>query len=605
MARLRAMQTPGRARKRKNPLVSDGRRTYRNPDVPGKLWDTVKVGRSKFRAIGRTPDGTMLWKGSGSTIYYMIQRPDGSPYPVPAAQQFSRLHSSIRKAIRAQQRGGNPPMLVIGNPRGKSKVSPDDPRWLLAGQKKIGAGAKATIEGHVDRLHVSVPEPEVEREVREVGVRGGAPEWYIRKAVEIALNRHRKNAALFGYVMRGGVGNPLTRGESAHLLKSAKYWLDEAKRSSPGHFRGVQAGRALGLSESVYYHGPTSAQGARERVESKAAREAYGTNPVSGPADPDAVTELVLYIENTYELVGAPNSQGMAITANLVRKWYAGKYDRERAVNLWMYLMESGARKYTMEFGTPGDPIDQIFNKNTRLEAARHFRDRFEQKIQGGEFDPAFVRAVVPKKYHGKLPAGNPEMVWLASTGRPQRRFPGIRRGGFEPDWSKYPLGASYYRTRLAGARRKGLINPAVRSPWAVCTAAVGRKDRRKYERCVRAVKARMKRGGNPALPPEIAHDPRFKKALRMYRRIHGGGSVEVRQVKVPKGMKYPKFLVSYGRAPHAVYDAPGSRSRRGKRIHHFGEGGGRQPWLVTAPERRKFLAFVGGSFRAGNWIYK
>lgn len=489
---------------------------------------------------------------------------------------------------------------------------------------------------------------EAERNRRLLGRGGNPPMLIIGNPKRKAIKRHRKNAALFGYVMGGGVGlpgnpNPAGRAYSVQWRGQAKLFHEKES--------------ALKFAQEL-----------RGRGESPRVFEVPYPNPVSGPADPDAVTELVLYIENDYALVGAPNSLGRALEANLVRKWYAGKYGREKAVKLWMYLMESGAKKYISEFGTSGAPIDSIFNKNTRLEAARQFRDYFEAKMRGGEFDPAWVRAIVPKKYQSKLP--NPELQWASKTGRPQRRFPstakvwpsagyqdfniaapgmeprkvsslsmsdppftlpnprGAKRDPIESEAEKRGVRIVYlpvnmawlvmwYDQRLAGPLNtraeaveyvKDLIrkgNPAVRSPWAVCTAAVGRKEKAKYERCVRKVKARMKRGGNPALPPEIANDPRFRKALKMYRRIHGNGSVEIRRVKVPGGVKYPKFLVSYGKAPHAVYDAPRGRSKRGKRIHHFAEGGGSQPWLVTAPGKRKFLAYLGGSFNAGDWIHR
>lgn len=414
-------------------------------------------------------------------------------------------------------------------------------------------------------------------------------------------------------------------------------------------------------------------------------------NPPSGPVDFDAARELAIFIENERSLSpdSPDNTQGRAIVANLYRKWYAGKYDHEKAITLWMYLMETAARQYTDQFGTPGQPIDMIFNRNTRLEVARQFRDDFEQKMASGEYPHVWVRSVVPKKYHSKLPPmGNPaeppitvplrgwnvlaheyqgmlmpvkygnrtQALHKASqlgapwevlpslppsrgfkVGYKQIQLPGLmgNPGASFEDWMSQvdrivwqkagvsvhdlpdvpyrdwyddgvsPKGAASRAIRAAGSEENpGASARGVRSPWAVCTAAVGRKDRAKYERCVQKVKARMQRVGNPAhgIPPHVANDPRFKAALKMYRRMHGSGPVEIRSVKVPKG--YPKFLVSYGKAPHAVYDAA-KRSNKGKRIHQFGEGGGSQPWLVTAPGREKFLSYVGGTFRAKNWIFK
>ncbi len=115
----------------------------------------------------------------------------------------------------------------------------------------------------------------------------------------------------------------------------------------------------------------------------------------------------------------------------------------------------------------------------------------------------------------------------------------------------------------------------------------------------------RQRRQRNPnQLPPEIANDPRFKKELAAYRKRHGNGPVRITKINVPKG--YPKFMSSWGKAPHVVYDAPG-HSNKGKRIHKFGERGGRPPHLVSSVERgKKFLAYAGGTFDAGGeWIHR
>jgi len=110
------------------------------------------------------------------------------------------------------------------------------------------------------------------------------------------------------------------------------------------------------------------------------------------------------------------------------------------------------------------------------------------------------------------------------------------------------------------------------------------------------------KNPGN-GIPAHIWNDPQFQSELRAYKTRHGTGPVEIRKIKVPKG--FPKFMSVYGQAPHAVYDAP-SHSNKGKRIHHFGKRGKNRPWLVSSSARGpKFLAYVGGQFKAKpSWIY-
>jgi len=118
----------------------------------------------------------------------------------------------------------------------------------------------------------------------------------------------------------------------------------------------------------------------------------------------------------------------------------------------------------------------------------------------------------------------------------------------------------------------------------------------------------RPKRGARsrnpyPGIPPWMSADPAFRRELAAYQKRHGRGPVRITRVNTPDG--FPKFLSVYGKAPEIKYDAP-THSNKGKRVHHFGEGGGRKPWLVTSASRGpKFLALVGGTFKAKDWIYK
>jgi hypothetical protein len=107
-------------------------------------------------------------------------------------------------------------------------------------------------------------------------------------------------------------------------------------------------------------------------------------NPPSGPADSTAAHELELYIDNDRNLYF---QQFIPIVKNLMLKRRKGVYNRELAVKLFMYLMDAGAKKYVAEFGTRGQKIDSMFNRNTRLQAARAFRDSFETEAELGNYD--------------------------------------------------------------------------------------------------------------------------------------------------------------------------------------------------------------------------
>jgi hypothetical protein len=65
--------------------------------------------------------------------------------------------------------------------------------------------------------------------------------------------------------------------------------------------------------------------------------------------DEDAIRELVMFIENDGDLY---RMQMTPIIENLAKKKAKGQYDVEKAVKLWGYLVENGARKYAFEFGT-------------------------------------------------------------------------------------------------------------------------------------------------------------------------------------------------------------------------------------------------------------
>jgi len=111
--------------------------------------------------------------------------------------------------------------------------------------------------------------------------------------------------------------------------------------------------------------------------------------------------------------------------------------------------------------------------------------------------------------------------------------------------------------------------------------------------------------GPRPAgIPPWMWSDPGFHAEVAAFRRRHGPRKrIEILKVKVPKG--FPKYMSVYGKSDHAVYNAPAG-SPIGKRIHHFGKRGKHKPWLVSSASRGpKFLAYVGGRFKAKpSWIY-
>ena len=105
--------------------------------------------------------------------------------------------------------------------------------------------------------------------------------------------------------------------------------------------------------------------------------------PRSAAADEHASRELELFIDNDADLY---RQQTVPIMKNLVRKIKAGKYDSFKAVKLWGYLMEAGAKKYAKEFST-GTDWNVLFSKATRDATALRYARQFEINLANGEYN--------------------------------------------------------------------------------------------------------------------------------------------------------------------------------------------------------------------------
>lgn len=114
-------------------------------------------------------------------------------------------------------------------------------------------------------------------------------------------------------------------------------------------------------------------------------------NPVPG-FDTAAANELLLYIENEYALVGAPNSVGKAIAKNLAKKIATGKYDPAKAPVAWSHLVDAGAKRYNKEFGH-GTAGFGAFTKNVRDAVAIEMGEQFDNDVRSGEIDVTALAA--------------------------------------------------------------------------------------------------------------------------------------------------------------------------------------------------------------------
>lgn len=90
--------------------------------------------------------------------------------------------------------------------------------------------------------------------------------------------------------------------------------------------------------------------------------------------------ELALYIKNTSELY---HSITHSVIENLKKKARKGVYDKERAVDAWMYVADAGAKMYDKEFGS-GRGSMTLFTKDERRKAAEELARYYDEDILEG-----------------------------------------------------------------------------------------------------------------------------------------------------------------------------------------------------------------------------
>lgn len=101
-------------------------------------------------------------------------------------------------------------------------------------------------------------------------------------------------------------------------------------------------------------------------------------------SDESVVAELKLFIDNDGDLY---RQRTMPIMKNLARKMRKGNYDPTKAVKLWMYLVNDGAKKYARDFGGEERGWHEMFPKAIRLMVAKALAEDFEEEIKVGGHD--------------------------------------------------------------------------------------------------------------------------------------------------------------------------------------------------------------------------
>lgn len=90
--------------------------------------------------------------------------------------------------------------------------------------------------------------------------------------------------------------------------------------------------------------------------------------------DPVMAREFYLFISNDGQLY---RQQTQPIIKNLAIKKVKGVYDRELALKLWGYLVESGIKKYKKEF-----PGYYRIDAGTKLACAKLLASEYAEEIQ-------------------------------------------------------------------------------------------------------------------------------------------------------------------------------------------------------------------------------
>jgi hypothetical protein len=119
--------------------------------------------------------------------------------------------------------------------------------------------------------------------------------------------------------------------------------------------------------------------------------------------------ELMLYIENDANL---HRQQHTPIIKSLATKKARSQYKHDLAVKAFGHLVESGAKKYAKDFGSPNQPWHKMFDTATRKLVAEQLTRGFEDEFKLGNYD-----SLLPKKYQKASRAHARKVTWRVPEG--------------------------------------------------------------------------------------------------------------------------------------------------------------------------------------------
>lgn len=105
--------------------------------------------------------------------------------------------------------------------------------------------------------------------------------------------------------------------------------------------------------------------------------------PKTGDPDEAAADELLIYIDNDPALY----ERKKYAAKNLIQKMAKKTYDHKRAPDIWMYIVEDGAKRYAKEFASSPRDWSSIFSVSTRKVVAKELADRWYENAKAGRPD--------------------------------------------------------------------------------------------------------------------------------------------------------------------------------------------------------------------------
>ena len=106
-------------------------------------------------------------------------------------------------------------------------------------------------------------------------------------------------------------------------------------------------------------------------------QEVNSSRRIVSEVDKDGARELALFAENTPEIY---NGVLTSVVKNLQKKARKGIYDKNKAVVAWLHVIDEAARLYDNWNGSGRNSL-RLFDKATRMEAARQLMSRMEEDV--------------------------------------------------------------------------------------------------------------------------------------------------------------------------------------------------------------------------------